>query len=125
MSTVPSSFVCAGRINLYDAPSMVTVFSFVHPIKTKQTTNNDKIIFFFIYNNIYKLIMTLYEKFTLLKEEINRHKWIESEKINKDIGFENALIDWLLLHRKNWIFLKALDKKPEPVNLEQDKNKEH
>jgi hypothetical protein len=69
--------------------------------------------------------MTLYEKFTLLKEEINRHKWIESEKINKDIGFENALIDWLLLHRKNWIFLKALDKKPEPVNLEQDKNKEH
>ena len=28
-------------------------------------------------------------------EEINRHRWIESEKAGYDIGFETASIDWL------------------------------
>ena len=37
-----------------------------------------------------------------MKEEIHKHKWIESEKANKDIGFENALIDWIENHKCNW-----------------------
>ena len=30
----------------------------------------------------------------LEREEILRHKWIESEKAGYDIGFERALLDW-------------------------------
>ena len=28
-------------------------------------------------------------------DEINRHRWLESEKAGKDIGFEVASEDWL------------------------------
>ena len=28
-----------------------------------------------------------------------RHKWIESEKAGYDIGFERALIDWVVKYR--------------------------
>jgi len=45
---------------------------------------------------------SLYQKFVVMKDEIYRHKWIESEKANKDIGFEKALIDWMENHRLNW-----------------------
>jgi hypothetical protein len=31
-----------------------------------------------------------------------KHKWIESEKAGKDIGFEKALLDWIVKHRSNW-----------------------
>lgn len=37
-----------------------------------------------------------------MKDEIYRHKWLESEKANKDIGFEQALIDWMKKHRNGW-----------------------
>ena len=36
------------------------------------------------------------------REEILKHKWIESEKAGTDIGFEKALLDWILKHRSNW-----------------------
>jgi len=36
------------------------------------------------------------------REEILKHKWIESEKAGDDIGFERALIDWIMKHRSNW-----------------------
>jgi hypothetical protein len=36
------------------------------------------------------------------REEILKHKWIESEKAGKDIGFEKALLDWIVKHRSNW-----------------------
>ncbi len=45
---------------------------------------------------------TLYKKFIHMKEEIYKHKWIESEKANKDIGFEQALLDWMGKHRVGW-----------------------
>lgn len=35
-------------------------------------------------------------------EEINRHKWIESEKAGHDIGVENAAFDWLEKYYENW-----------------------
>ncbi|MDB4345863.1 DUF4032 domain-containing protein [bacterium] len=45
---------------------------------------------------------TLYQEFLAEREEILRHKWIESEKSGKDIGFERALLDWIRKHRANW-----------------------
>jgi hypothetical protein len=45
---------------------------------------------------------TLYREFQAEREEILRHKWIESEKAGYDIGFERALTDWILKHRTNW-----------------------
>ena len=35
-------------------------------------------------------------------EEENKYKWIESEKLGRDIGFERALLDWMLKHRTPW-----------------------
>lgn len=45
---------------------------------------------------------TLYQEFLAEREEILRHKWIESEKSGKDIGFERALLDWIRKHRESW-----------------------
>jgi hypothetical protein len=44
----------------------------------------------------------LYKKFMEEREEILKHKWIESEKAGKDIGFEKALLDWVFNHREKW-----------------------
>lgn len=44
----------------------------------------------------------LYREFLAEKEEILKHKWIESEKAGRDIGFEQALTDWILKHRSKW-----------------------
>lgn len=44
----------------------------------------------------------LYQKFLQLKNEIEKHKWIESEKKGNDIGFERALVDWMSKHRTGW-----------------------
>lgn len=44
----------------------------------------------------------LYREFQAEKEEILRHKWIESEKLGYDIGFERALVDWITRHRSAW-----------------------
>ena len=45
---------------------------------------------------------TLYREFQAEREEIMRHKWIESEKVGHDIGFEHALTDWIMKHRSKW-----------------------
>lgn len=44
----------------------------------------------------------VYLKFIDMKNEILKHKWIESEKVGRDIGFEIALLDWISKHRSNW-----------------------
>jgi len=44
----------------------------------------------------------LYKEFLAEREEILKHKWIESEKAGEDIGFEKALLDWIVRHRSNW-----------------------
>jgi hypothetical protein len=44
----------------------------------------------------------LYREFLAEREEILRHKWIESEKAGHDIGFERALLDWIVKHRSSW-----------------------
>ncbi len=45
---------------------------------------------------------SLYEEFRAEREEILKHKWIESEKSGCDIGFDRALTDWLARHRDAW-----------------------
>lgn len=45
---------------------------------------------------------TVYQEYLAEREEILRHKWIESEKAGKDIGFEQALQDWVRKHRDHW-----------------------
>jgi hypothetical protein len=44
----------------------------------------------------------LYREFLAEREEILKHKWIESEKLGYDIGFEKALLDWIVRHRASW-----------------------
>jgi len=44
----------------------------------------------------------LYQAFCAEKTEILRHKWIESEKAGRDIGFDVALIDWMVHHHAAW-----------------------
>jgi len=44
----------------------------------------------------------LYKEFIAEREESLKHKWIESEKAGKDIGFEKALLDWIVKHRSSW-----------------------
>lgn len=45
----------------------------------------------------------VYDDYSTLFTEILKHKWIESEKVGYDIGFERALTDWISNHRNNWI----------------------
>ena len=44
----------------------------------------------------------LYKEFLAERAEVLKHKWIESEKAGEDIGFEKALLDWIVKHRSNW-----------------------
>ena len=44
----------------------------------------------------------LYKEFLREREEILKHKWLESEKAGKDVGFEWALLDWNFRHRNDW-----------------------
>ena len=44
----------------------------------------------------------LYKEFLAEREEILKHKWLESEKVGHDIGFEKALLDWIVKHRSAW-----------------------
>ena len=44
----------------------------------------------------------LYKEFIEERDEILRHKWLESEKKGYDIGFNNALFDWILKYRTSW-----------------------
>jgi hypothetical protein len=44
----------------------------------------------------------LFREFQAEREEIHRHKWLESEKAGRDIGFESALVSWIVNHRAQW-----------------------
>ena len=54
---------------------------------------------------------SIYEDFFAEREEILKHKWIESEKIGKDIGFDNALFDWIIKYRSAWRSFRKSQKK--------------
>ena len=50
----------------------------------------------FFYNSL------VYKQFHEEREEVLRHKWLESEKKGYDIGYSAALIDWIIKHRTKW-----------------------
>ncbi|MFT4902016.1 MAG: hypothetical protein ACI81V_001299 [Lentimonas sp.] len=54
---------------------------------------------------------SLYQEFLAEREEILRHKWLESEKKGTDIGFERALLDWIRKHRESWRTNRSRPKK--------------
>jgi hypothetical protein len=56
----------------------------------------------------------LYKEFLAEREEILKHKWIESEKAGSDIGFEKALLDWIVKHRSNWREKRQKEAKAQP-----------
>ena len=56
----------------------------------------------------------LYKEFLAEREEILKHKWIESEKAGTDIGFEKALLDWIVKYRSNWRDKRTKEAKAEP-----------
>ena len=56
----------------------------------------------------------LYKEFLAEREEILKHKWIESEKAGADIGFEKALLDWIVKHRSNWREKRMKETKAQP-----------
>ena len=43
-----------------------------------------------------------YKEFLAERDEILRHKDVESEKVGCDVGFERALLDWIEKHRSAW-----------------------
>lgn len=45
---------------------------------------------------------SLFREFLAEREEILRHKWLESEKAGRDIGFEAAPVNWVVRHRSRW-----------------------
>jgi hypothetical protein len=59
---------------------------------------------FSIYNS------SLYKEFLEEREEVLKHKWLESEKKGYDIGYSAALIEWILKHRTNWRNYKKNEK---------------
>ncbi len=50
----------------------------------------------FFYNS------SVYREFLEEREEILKHKWLESEKKGYDIGYSTALIDWIIKYRSGW-----------------------
>ena len=57
----------------------------------------------------------LYKEFLAEREEILKHKWIESEKVGADIGFEKALLDWIVKYRSSWRNKRMKETKAEPT----------
>ena len=44
----------------------------------------------------------IYKDFLEEREEVLKHKWLESEKKGYDIGYSTALIDWIIKYRSGW-----------------------
>lgn len=44
----------------------------------------------------------IYREFLEEREEVLKHKWLESEKKGYDIGYSAALIDWIIKYRREW-----------------------
>jgi hypothetical protein len=44
----------------------------------------------------------LFKELLAERDEILHHKWLESEKAGYDIGFDRALMDWIVRYRSAW-----------------------
>jgi len=57
-------------------------------------------------------------------EEINRHRWIESERAGHDIGYEQASADWLEKFSTAWMrYHMPKRKKPSTVGSKSSSRK--
>lgn len=59
----------------------------------------------------------LYQEFLAEREEILKHKWLESERLGYDIGFERALLDWIRKHREGWRAARRQQLGQQPAGL--------
>ena len=59
---------------------------------------------------------SLYREFLAEREEILKHKWCESEKAGRDIGFDCALVSWTVHHRANWLRARRTQFVPVPAS---------
>ena len=46
---------------------------------------------------------SIYKEYLALKEEVNKHKWYESEKAGHDVGVSQAIIDWTIKFKTKWL----------------------
>jgi hypothetical protein len=69
---------------------------FNHPFAMAQITQHDSRKIELVRN------LSLYKEFQAEREEVLKHKWIESEKLGRDIGFDQALVDWIVNYRPSW-----------------------
>lgn len=62
---------------------------------------------------------SLYQEFLAEREEILKHKWLESERLGYDIGFERALLDWIRKHRESWRAARRQQQQhhPSPISI--------
>ncbi|MFH1202522.1 MAG: hypothetical protein V1674_06505 [Candidatus Omnitrophota bacterium] len=49
----------------------------------------------------YKMLKLLND--VRVKKEIERYKWIESEKVGRDIGKEKSALEWLMTFGEIWL----------------------
>ncbi|MCP5557008.1 MAG: hypothetical protein H7A55_04570 [Verrucomicrobiaceae bacterium] len=49
-----------------------------------------------------KIKSTPYAEFLAEREELMRFKWLASERAKRDVGLENALMEWAAGHRSEW-----------------------
>jgi hypothetical protein len=45
----------------------------------------------------------IFKEYLAMREEIDKHKWYESERAGRDVGFVWALFDWTLKFKTKWI----------------------
>lgn len=45
----------------------------------------------------------IYKEYLAMREEIDKHKWYESEKQGRDIGLAYALFDWTMKFKTKWL----------------------
>lgn len=57
-----------------------------------------------------------YQEFLAERNEILRHKWFESEKRGYDIGYEQALLDWVATYRTDWKKMRLQTADPSPIS---------
>jgi hypothetical protein len=46
---------------------------------------------------------SIYKEYLALREEVNKHKWYESERAGKDVGWAQALINWTFKFKSKWV----------------------
>ncbi len=45
----------------------------------------------------------IYKEYLAMREEIDKHKWYESERRGYDVGFTWALFDWTFKFKTEWL----------------------